>query len=338
VVASEYTDISDGASVLHIDRTHVTFVRPNQEFSIGYFFKDVETGEIDNSFMGSSYSQTEGEEVFNPSIYVGGGFITGRTAATLPQNEFYESTITIAKGGLERTVTLRLREPMDFAVSTTPGGGVVPNVAGSEASIHFSFPDDISPELFPIPVRIHTRKFTPLPDQGLTLEYGNGDYWYVYNAPWNGVDAVHTIEMASIARDTEETVRLSSDLFNDNYEAVFYNALPPEFGNPTINPKPRNTNTTTDMRVSFAMPEDTEYPVTATFTAPNLALRNGGRTQGLNLTPAGGNNADNRRFTMTINSAGDYYFTVRNVQGEGNNDGVMRLSADGFTTTGNLND
>ncbi|MDR2912824.1 MAG: hypothetical protein LBV38_05985 [Alistipes sp.] len=339
VVASEYTDISNGTNVLHVDRTHATFVRAGQSFEIGYFFKD-EDGVVDNSGMSFVVSQSAGREVVvEGSVTVANGVIRGTTAGTLPNNDFFEGSITISKGGLSRTISLRLRQPMNFIdVRTTPADGVVANVTGEEAAVHFKFPDDISQGLFPIPVRIYTRKFTPDPAQGLTLEYADGEYWYVYNAPWLGVGGEHTVELVANSRDTDEGVRLESELFL---------AAVADFDNGSFNfgdPRFRNTNNSGDlkprsadndnMRFYFTMPQDAIYPVTVRLVGPGLDLESG-RTSGL-ATPTTTGSGAGRVFNVTVNAAGRFYFTVSNTSGN-DNTAAMYLEADGFTTTGNLN-
>lgn len=223
VVAMEYTDISNGTNVLHVDQTDVTFVSTNTPFEIGYFFKS--GGVVDNTGVTVTLNQTAGRQVVGGTVTATDGIIGGVTASVLPQDDIYRGTITISKGGLSRTIRLQLRPRMKFVdVGTTPTNGIIPNSTGQQAQVHFKFPDDISQSLFPIRVRVYTRKFTPAPGQGLSVEVGGGDYWYVYNAPFLGIGAEHTITLLSNSADTDETVRLENDLFDANgTDADFYN-------------------------------------------------------------------------------------------------------------------
>ncbi len=130
-------------------------------------------------------------------------------------------------------------------------------------------------------------------------------------------------------------------MFNSAY-APFGNVVR-DFVNPSISPKPRdinrNNNDATNMTVRFTIPADATLPVTVTFIAPNLTLQtnNNLRTPGLTITTGGGNNAADRTYSMTVNTAGDYYFTVRNLEDRQYNTGEMRLQAPFFNSTNNLN-
>jgi hypothetical protein len=222
VVASEYTDISDETGVLHVDRTAVTFVEPNRPFTIGYFFEMAGGGRDNNVTV--ALANTNGVAVAE-GVSAAGGVISGTTGPALPTNDIFRAVITITKGDLSRTIDIDLRQKMNFAVTTTPVDGVVAEARGTDTEIRFTVPDDISPRLFPVPVRIYTKRYTPEPGQDLSIEVpaAGGDYYYLYNAPFLGVGAVHTIRLESNSDATDETIRIASDLFNDNDQAVFTN-------------------------------------------------------------------------------------------------------------------
>jgi hypothetical protein len=230
VVASNYTDISNVNGVLHVDRTAMTLVRTAEAFRIGYFYKNRSTDAYENDGVTITLSQQPGREVVETETEGfeappgGPAYIVGTTAGALPVNDIYRATLTISKGGLTRVVNLELRPVMDFTVSTLPADGDVG--ADGEATIHFRFPDNISASLFPMEVRIHTRKFTPAQGQELSvgISEGGGDFYFVYTARTRestGPGGAHVVELVAISNDANDTVRLEADLFNPNSDARF---------------------------------------------------------------------------------------------------------------------
>jgi hypothetical protein len=223
VVASEYTDISDDSGVLHVDATDVTYVAAGRPFSIGYFFRTA-GGVIDYN-VNVSLSETNGDPV-DGNVTAMNGVITGTTGPALPVNDIYRAVITITRGDLSRTIDLQLRPPMNFTVEAVPAAG------GAQPALRITFPADISPRLFPLPVRIYTKRYSPAPGQGLAIEVDDatGEYYYLYNAPYmvrtvgnETTPLPHTITLTPVppAAATAETIRVASALFNDNTQAVF---------------------------------------------------------------------------------------------------------------------
>ncbi len=222
-VSKAYPSISDGVNVLEVEGTTFTYMESGAEFEIWYSYTTYDqfgNGTVDNVLDDVVLDQTPGRLVVaDGSLTAQNGVIRGRTA-TVPASGVNEAEITISKGILSRSIRLLLRPVMDFEiVRTYPANRIVPTTIGSPVSITFKMPDNISESLFPLPIRIYTRKLTPTAASGLSIEYGNGDYWYVYNAPYrlDGDDkqAEHTIEFVSNSTRTEEVVTLAADRFND---------------------------------------------------------------------------------------------------------------------------
>jgi hypothetical protein len=227
-------------------------------------------------------------------------------------------------------------------------------VINSPVDIAFKFPDDISQSLFPIPVRIYSKLLTPASDSGMSIEIADNDFYYVYNAAYN-VDAnnqqlPHTLSLVSTTTQTEETLTIAAERFNDASVSFTADELPIvfDFINPrfmrnnnnvwtTTNAKPRQVSrTNTDMRVYFSLHNDCELPVDVTFVAPYLTLRSGTST-GISNTGISGSNA-NTVITMRVNTTNEVYFTVRLSSTTGTDEqGAMYLQAEGFNTSANLN-
>ncbi len=224
---------SDGENVLRIENSSFVYVRTGQPFEIRYSYIDASSGATDNDGIDIRLVQDTSRPVVATGSFTyteestdwtggrRGALIQGVTAPGLPDNDIYRATINIRKGVLTRAVQLQLRPAMNFfEVTSTPADGIVANNLGEPVSISFKMPVDISPHLFPIPVYITSRRFSPdVSRSRLSINVNEGSYRYVYYAPYL-VDAdnqplAHTIYMVSNSPDTEEIVTLSADMFND---------------------------------------------------------------------------------------------------------------------------
>jgi hypothetical protein len=335
VVASEYTDISNGTSVLHVDKTNLTLVATNREFKIGCFFR-MGDSDLDNSNMVIGVTQDEARPAvirqtvrWNVDPTTGEGYISGVSATRLPVDDIHRATITISKGGLSRSIALELRPPMRFTVDTDPADGLVDNLSGSAATLWFSFPDDISPSLFPITVRIYTHKFTPvLGQEGLTVggPDNEGDFYYNLSVPAFEPGRRHPVRLLSLSRDTGgERVCVEADLFEPNDDALFGNRPNWEFvtgrtgftdagGMSPV--APRDVDTDTDVRVSFELPAESVTPfdpLRVTLHAPWLDyVPDGDQSPGLKIEVVEGD-IDSREIIISgVDSPGPFHFTVRN--------------------------
>ena len=358
VTVSEYTAVSDGRNVLRIENSQFVYVRPGQPFEIRYSYIDGSTGATNNSGIDIDLVETDparpvvADNTFGYDIasspWTGGraGAIIRGTTADLPTGfDIYRASIRIAKGSLARVVQLQLRQAMNFTdVATSPADGVVPNVIGEQVSISFKMPVDISPALFPIPVYITSKRFVPdVAYNQLSVDVSGGDYRYVYYAPYlvdgNNQPLAHTIRLVSNTPNTEETVTISSEMFNDAFASFgneMHDFVSTGFRNSgnTGDLKPRDAGNN-NMRFYFTMPAHAGYPVTVTLVAPYLELRNG-TSAGLTVTQSGNNGT--RTMTMNISGPGEFYFTVRNSSTAGTNEQTPKyLQARFFNDRADLN-
>ncbi len=262
VVVSESPSISDGINVLEVDATSFTYIAPNEPFTINYSYTSYNNGvgTVNNDQVQMVFHQDPDKPVLagTPTIDNGAnGTISGVTAATMPESGVYDATITISKGVLSRTIRLHLRPDMEFIiVSTDPADRIVEDAVGEPVGITFKFPNDVSSRLFPISVRIYSKTLTPTPDSGMAIEYGDGDFWYVYNAEYNvdqdNMQLPHTLRFVSNTARTEETVILAADRFHDAYVTFG----PYNFLNAAYNPTPVTRRTGEPVDINFTIPAD----------------------------------------------------------------------------------
>ena len=258
VLVAEYTTISDGTHVLQIEKAAYLFVNSNQDFQIKYSYYDIKTGVVDNSKVTVTLVQDEAMKVVNGGVFTNvNGVISARTADIPTNNNIYQATFIISAlppGELSRKITVRLRKPMDFLkVSTTPNDGnsptncVVANQVGQPVTITFCFPPDISPDIFPLPVYVYSKKLSPDPTKmgvnPLSVDpLPNGTFRYVYMAPYLGNDAndrphTHTIYLVSSTPSSNEEMILASEYFN-NVPMQLRSVNIPPLNNIKFNPNP----------------------------------------------------------------------------------------------------
>jgi hypothetical protein len=228
VSVSEYTAISDGDDVLRVEASSFVYVRPGQSVAIHYSYIDGVTSATVNTGVDISLTQDDTQPVvalgtfdwqfasyeWSPGRM--GAPITFTTAALPLGVDPYRASIRIAKGNLSRVVQLQLRQAMDFVgPRTTPADGVAGNTIGSPVGIHFTMPGNISASVFPIPIYITTKRFAPDPELNqLSVDVSDGNFRYVYYAGYMADGGEHTIWLVSNSPNTNETVLLSSPMFN----------------------------------------------------------------------------------------------------------------------------
>lgn len=226
IASSEILQVSDGNTILTVDKTLLMLTESGVDFTIGYECYDIQSGRVDNSGVTVTLEQDANYPVVAGSVnsFVT-GIVTGTTASIVPVNDIYEATITISKGVLSRKVRLRLRAPMSFGnVKTDPIDGYVDKKAGAPVSISFTFPADLEQEQFPIPVYLYTKGLSPKVQNdnragGLSIEpTPEGSYRYVYMAPYKGLSVdnhpiIHTINLETVFSSIDEVVILDADQF-----------------------------------------------------------------------------------------------------------------------------
>jgi hypothetical protein len=320
IVVGDYPSISDGTNVLEVQGTSFTYMESGREFQIWYRYTTYDAGgygTVDNTLDEDPVLvQTDDRHVVEAGSItvtpvVAGqtyGLIRGRTSilgATVN-----DATITITKGMLSRTIKLQLRPVMDFEIlRTDPVNHIVDNAINAPVSITFKLPDNISASLLPLPVRIYTRKLTPRPKPApdMSIAYGDGEFWYVYNAAPDedgNPKAEYTLDFVSNSTRTDEVVTLAADRFNDAY-VRFGNV---NFMNVSMTSPRRVANAPVD--INFTIPADywaENEECVVTFNTTNLAPRAG--------NPSGLITDGNNTYRLTVpkpttRAAGDVLYTA----------------------------
>ena len=316
-VVSSYPSISDGHNVLEVEATSFVYTEGGVDFSIWYrhtTYDALGVGTVDNVLDDAVFNQQSDRPVVNGTVTAQNGVITGRLAAT--PSQVNNATITISKGNLSRTIHLQLRPVMTISAHSDPANGVIATTVGTNADIHFSFPANTSESLFPIQVLIYSKKLTPPTDSNdnLSIQSGDGEIWYVYNAEAQYVDGVfdpdaeYILDFVSNSTSTNEFVRLEANRFNDAYV---------KFGNPQYN----FVSAAFDPAI---VERTTGAPVDLTFTIPgnwwttNSALIVTFSTTG--LQPLAGNPS-----SLTTVNANTYRLTVNRPATPGNSRHTVRF-------------
>lgn len=273
IEVSEYTSISDGTNILKIEKSTFGFVKSRFDFQIKYSYET--GGVLNNNKVTVRLDDPTGKVIDLGSFHYSDGIIYGRTAQIPTNNDIYQATFTLSDGVyLSRKITIRLRKPMDFMnVMTTPNNGTdlttatVANQISQPVTISFSFPPDISPSVFPLPIYIYSKKLSPDPTkegvQPLSTDpLVSGTYRYVYMAPYkgndsNGVPIPNTVYFVTSTPSANEEIMISSEYFNDANVKLQSNSIP-TLSNISFSPNPTLRLINEDVSLSFNIPESAD--------------------------------------------------------------------------------
>lgn len=224
------TRVTDGENVLEVESALLSAINPNQNIRIGYRHYNLFTGITDNSTVTVRLEQDENRKAVASFSY-NNGFIDVVTAPKLPENDIANAYFYVKSGVLSRRISLSLRAPMTFTKITPfpaseDGKGIsVKNAMGEKLSVSFTFPTDIAPSLFPVPVYIYAPFLSPDP----TMESERDPLFievmedktvrYVYMAEYKVDDKnkpiPHTLYfMTSVPSLDNRKIKVESDLFN----------------------------------------------------------------------------------------------------------------------------
>lgn len=222
VVLEDYTCITDGISVLNVERTFKTLTEDDKEFRIGFsYLPDGVTENNAGVNIELEQSNIASEQVISSFSVVrnaGNAYILARTNPTVPPHSINTARFIVAtnRGGvvLRRVIKLQLRAAAQFGkftISPNP----IPMVVGTEVDISFTIPNTIMEQYYPIPVYITTNHLTPNLDNGkdadLSLDYGvPGKFRYKYMVAEPGRHTVHFKTTLSVFA---EEVVVESELF-----------------------------------------------------------------------------------------------------------------------------
>ncbi|MGL5787203.1 MAG: hypothetical protein ACRCX4_10355, partial [Bacteroidales bacterium] len=237
VTSNLITRVTDGENVLEIETALLSAISINQYIQIGYKHYNLATGIVDNSTVSIKLEQDENKKAVSEFSY-GDGMIEVVTASQLPVNDIATAYLLVRAGVLSRRISIRLREPMNFSnIAATPpsqdGNGIsVPNGMGEKISVSFTFPTDIAPSLFPVPVYLYAPFLSPDPtiatdrDPVFIEVMDDKTIRYVYMAEYK-VDErnqplPHTLYfMTSVPSVAGGQIKVDSDLFNPFFIDIY---------------------------------------------------------------------------------------------------------------------
>lgn len=220
VELADYPSVSDGKSVLEVDKLGGTYVLAPATFTANVFYT--------NGMTNVKYypSWTTGDEYLDDIVRTDNATDPSKGTISInikkvPTDRTLTYTVNVvgkdpATGALiTRKITLYLRKPYDFnqAISST---GVA---AGDKVTIKFDVPATMAKTSFPFDVFIETKELTPDLaagyNNGMILVQKDGKYYYKYTV--KDYSAVGTTIKLNFVRNRDnavEVINLTSPYYN----------------------------------------------------------------------------------------------------------------------------
>lgn len=256
VLLQSYPTISDGAFVLSVDKTAVSFTSNGQTLRANATYKTV-AGISMNSLITVTLVQDANFPVVNGAVTY--DTATGNLTAAInnvPANGVARTaTIKIEAGVLSRTIRLLLHAPFTFTnISMTPS--VVSNVLEAPTTLKFTVPAEAA-YLLPFNCFITSAYLTP--------NFGNIEVIYedgVYRYKWK-VTAVgeQTINFKTNTNNAAETVFIDADLFQRGQVAYLNTNGVYRFSNVVLTPNPVDFGTGKAVTLKFSVPIAGTYKI-----------------------------------------------------------------------------
>lgn len=256
VLLQSYPTISDGAFVLSVDKTVVSFTANQQTLTANCTYKTVggvpmNTAVVVTLIQDANFPVVNGTVAYN--------VVTGNLTANIhnvPLNGVsHFATIKLEAGVLSRTIRLRLHAPFNFSnVSVTPN--VVGNIIDSPAILKFSVPVEAE-YLLPFDCYISSAYLTPV--------FGNVEVIYkdgIYKYKWR-VTAVgeQTINFKTNTANASETLFIEADLFTRAQVAYSNNNSVYRFSNVVITPNRVDFGIGKAVKLKFTVPVAGNYNI-----------------------------------------------------------------------------
>jgi hypothetical protein len=214
----EYGSISDGTSLLNVERIDNMFVAPTNpavaaDFAIRYsYIPDAVSGATDNSGVGMAWGTESGRVAALSSVNqlpnhkvpaTPGGSdyppeyvspyvdrVSGKLASALPASGITaQSYIRIYKGRLSRTIRINLHQPFNFTpVTLTPAS--VPQNIGEKVTLTFNIPEELALQL-PVTVYIYAPMLAPDILSGAYPDDTSNENRFIYHATDTGLQTAH---------------------------------------------------------------------------------------------------------------------------------------------------
>lgn len=219
-IIEKYPMISDGTSMLEVEKTLVILTQPGQTFDVWYkYFPNINNTTVNNTGVTVTL-QSGSEGIATWSFDNTTGKITA-TAVSGSNTESKEAKFIVTKGDLARSVRVILRTPFSFESITINNAnpGTVSNGQSQNAQLKFNIPNDFPEDLLPLPIKIYTQGLYAAAT-GLELEVENGQIYYVYRATAKGEQ---TVNFKTNKSENVETVTLKADYFTDG--SIYYDTF-----------------------------------------------------------------------------------------------------------------
>lgn len=256
VLLQSYPTISDGAYVMSVDKTVVSFTSNGQTLNATATYKTV-AGVSQNSSIVVTLIQDPSFPVVNGAVSynTATGSLTANINNVPAGGVAYFATIKLEAGNLSRTIRLMLHSPFTFTnISLTPSP--IANVLGTPAVLKFTVPPEAD-YLLPFEAYITTAYLTP--------SFGNIEVIHedgVYKYKWK-VTAVgqQTINLATNTDNASETVYIEANLFQRGQVAYTNTNSVYRFSNVVLTPNPVDFGAGMPVSLRFTVPTVGTYKI-----------------------------------------------------------------------------
>lgn len=256
VLLQSYPTISDGAFVLSVDKTVVSFTQNGQTLNATASYKTV-AGVSQNSSIVVTLVQDANFPVVNGTVSYNAatGSLTANINNVPSGGVSYFATIKLEAGNLSRTIRLMLHSPFTFTnISMTPS--VVGNVLQSPATLKFTVPAEAD-YLLPFNCYITSAYLTPN-FGNIEVIYENGVYKYKWKVTAVGEQ---TINFKTNTNNAAETVMIDADLFQRGQIAYSNTNVVNRFSNVVLTPNPVNFGVGNAVKLRFTVPTAGTYKI-----------------------------------------------------------------------------
>lgn len=271
VLLQSYPTISDGAYVLSVDKTAISFTTSGQTLQANASYKTV-AGVSQNSSVVVTLVQDSSFPVINGAVTY--DVATGNLTASInnvPANGVsYNATIKIEAGMLSRTIKLMLHSPFTFTnISVTPS--VVANVLESPATLKFTIPAEAG-YLLPFVCTVTSAYLTPT-FGNIEVTHENGLYKYKWKVTAVGEQ---TISLITNTNNAAETVFIDAELFQRGQVAYSNTNGTYRFSNVVITPNPVAFGVGNAVTLKFTVPTAGIYNIYTSNLNPVVGSVSGG--------------------------------------------------------------
>lgn len=256
VLLQSYPTISDGAFVLSVDKTVVSFTQNGQTLNVNASYKTVAGASLNSSIVvtlvqDANFPVVNGVVLYNTTT----GNLTANINNVPAGGVAYFATVKLEAGNLSRTIRLMLHSPFMFTnISMTPSA--VGNVLESPATLKFTVPAEAA-YLLPFNCYITSAYLTPN-FGNIEVIYENGVYKYKWKVTAVGEQ---TINFKTNTNNAAETVMIDAALFQRGQIAYSNTNVVNRFSNVVLTPNPVNFGVGNAVKLRFTVPTTGTYMI-----------------------------------------------------------------------------